>query len=39
MTVRGVSFHVGSGGCSFEAYEKSINNAKFIFALAKEKGL
>ena len=39
MRVRGVSFHVGSGGCSFEAYEDSINNSKKVFELAKAKGM
>ena len=39
LKVRGVSFHVGSGGCSFEAYEESINNSKAIFNLAKSKGM
>jgi ornithine decarboxylase len=31
MRLRGVSFHVGTGGCSFAAYENSIINAKQIF--------
>ena len=39
MSLRGVSFHVGSGGCSFEAYEESIDNSKYIFELAKAKGM
>lgn len=39
MVVRGVSFHVGSGGCSFETYEESINNAKIVFDLAESKNM
>lgn len=39
LTVRGVSFHVGSGGCSFSAYHDSILNAKKVFELAKQKGM
>jgi ornithine decarboxylase len=34
MRVRGVSFHVGSGGCSFKAYKDSIENAKTVFEFA-----
>ena len=39
MKLRGVSFHVGSGGCSFAAYSDSIKNAKSIFEMAKAKGM
>jgi ornithine decarboxylase len=39
LRVRGVSFHVGSGGCSFEEYKESIMNAKNIFEMAEEKGM
>jgi ornithine decarboxylase len=39
MRVRGVSFHVGTGGCSFSAYGDSIKNCKFVFELAKKKGM
>ena len=39
MSLRGVSFHVGSGGCSFDAYSDSINNAKSIFEMAKAKDM
>ena len=35
----GVSFHVGSGGCHFSAYQESLENAKKIFSMAKEKGM
>jgi diaminopimelate decarboxylase len=31
MILRGVSFHVGSGGCSFKAYENAILSAKNFF--------
>ena len=34
MKVRGVSFHVGSGGCSFKAYKDAIEDAKTVFKLA-----
>jgi len=37
LNLRGVSFHVGSGGCSVQAYKDSIQNAKRIFGLANEK--
>lgn len=39
LRVRGVSFHVGSGGCSFKSYRESILNARKVFQLAKEKGM
>jgi len=39
LRVRGVSFHVGSGGCSFSAYHDSILNAKKVFEIAKQKGM
>jgi diaminopimelate decarboxylase len=35
MKLRGVSFHVGSGGCSFQAYKDSIENTKSIFETAE----
>lgn len=31
ISVRGVSFHVGSGGCSFESYLRSLVNAQQVF--------
>ena len=39
IRVRGVSFHVGSGGCSFSEYRDSIINAKTVFEMAKNKGM
>ena len=39
IRLRGVSFHVGSGGCSFNEYEASIVNANSIFEMAKQKGM
>ena len=39
LKVRGVSFHVGSGGCSFNSYYESILNAQIIFNMAKLKGM
>lgn len=36
MRLRGVSFHVGSGGCSYKAYENSLKNTEVIFKLAEE---
>ena len=39
LKVRGVSFHVGTGGCSFEAYEVSLKNAEKVFTLAKQIGM
>lgn len=39
MRVRGVSFHVGSGGCAFAQYEDSLKNAEQIFELAETLGM
>ena len=39
MILRGVSFHVGSGGCSFKAYENAILSAKNFFQIVKTKKL
>lgn len=39
LRVRGVSFHVGSGGCSFVSYRESILNAKKVFEMAEQKGM
>ena len=36
MKVRGVSFHVGSGGCSFKAFKDSIQNAEQVFQMAND---
>lgn len=32
-----MSFHVGSGGCSFSIYEEALRNSKIIFEMAKKK--
>lgn len=34
--LRGVSFHVGSGGCAFSAYHDSLRNAKQVFDMAAD---
>lgn len=39
MRLRGVSFHVGTGGCSFKAYEDTILNAKKFFQIVKTKNM
>ena len=39
LRVKGITFHVGSGGVSFEKYESSIRNARKIFDLAASMGL
>ena len=39
MNLRGVSFHVGSGGCSFKAYEDSILNARTFFQIVSDKNM
>ena len=39
MRLRGVSFHVGTGGCSFEVYKNTILNAKNFFLIVKSKKL
>ena len=39
MKVKGVSFHVGSGGCSINSYQESLKNARDIFMMAKNIGL
>ena len=39
LRVRGVSFHVGTGGCKFDAYRISLNNAKEVFAMAESKNM
>jgi hypothetical protein len=39
MRVRGVSFHLGTGGCSFKAYENLIKKFKIIFEMAKKKDM
>ena len=37
--MKGVAFHVGSGGVNFEMYESSIKNARKIFDMAVKLGL
>ena len=39
LRLRGVSFHVGSGGCSFSIYKESVEISKGIFEMAKKKGM
>jgi len=39
LRVKGVSFHVGTGGVSFDAYDASIRNARMIFDQAKKLGM
>jgi ornithine decarboxylase len=39
LKLRGVSFHVGSGGCAFKSYKDSIENAEKIFAMALRFGM
>lgn len=39
MKVKGVSFHVGSGGCNINSYQESLKNARDIFMMAKNIGL
>lgn len=34
--LRGVSFHVGSGGCAVSAYHDSLKNAKQVFDMASD---
>jgi len=37
LNLRGVSFHVGSGGCSVQAYKDSIQNGKKIIEMEAQK--
>jgi ornithine decarboxylase len=39
MSVRGVSFHVGSGGCSFDNYKRALQDSETLFNLAEAKGM
>lgn len=39
LKVKGVSFHVGTGGVSYNAYEASIRNARMIFDQAEKLGM
>lgn len=39
IVVKGVAFHVGSGGVMFESYDISIRNARKIFDMAAGMGL
>jgi ornithine decarboxylase len=36
MKVRGVSFHCGTGGCSFTSYKSSLVNAETVFQMARD---
>jgi len=36
MNVKGVSFHVGSGGVVFEAYKNSLYDVKKVFEIASD---
>ena len=39
LRVKGVAFHTGSGGVTFESYDCSIRNARKIFDMAKSMGM
>ncbi|XP_021284214.1 LOW QUALITY PROTEIN: ornithine decarboxylase-like [Herrania umbratica] len=39
LTVTGVSFHIGSGGMQFQAYQKAIAAAKTVFETAARLGM
>ena len=39
MKIRGVSFHVGSGGVSFENYRNALKDSETLFKLAESKGM
>jgi ornithine decarboxylase len=39
VNLRGVSFHVGSGGCSFQNYKKALKDSEDLFGLAEAKGM
>lgn len=39
LHIKGVAFHTGSGGVSFESYEESLRNIRKIFDKAEEMGL
>jgi len=36
LRVKGVAFHTGSGGVTYDAYESSLKNARKVFNLAAE---
>lgn len=38
MKVRGCSFHVGSGGCSYKVYEEALKDVEYIFDTALKMG-
>jgi ornithine decarboxylase len=38
MKVKGISFHVGSGGCSINSYQEALKNARDIFMMGKDIG-
>jgi len=39
MKVRGVSFHVGSGGCSFEAYKSCLIDTEKVFKMIRQRNM
>jgi len=39
MRIKGVAFHTGSGGVTFESYRSSLVNARAIFDMAQGLGL
>lgn len=39
LRIKGVSFHVGTGGVCFETYLSSIKNARMVFDLAEKLGM
>ena len=39
LRIKGVAFHTGSGGVTFESYKTSIMNARAIFDMAQGLGL
>jgi diaminopimelate decarboxylase len=36
LHLKGVAFHTGSGGVTFEAYDNSFANARKVFDIARE---
>ena len=39
LRLRGVSFHVGSGGCNFTAYQSCLKNAEIVYKMVASKGI
>lgn len=39
LRVKGVAFHVGSGGVTVDAYQESLINARKVFDMAKKMGM